>query len=118
LNRCFVVVVLSSWPISWSPIEAPAISAKKSVFFLFFQFFDLAPLALKLGLIGVDLALLVGLLLFLSLQLVADQRAGAKAKGTADSGADARRSHGGANNTAHRRPPEGADSRAFLARGQ
>ena len=76
-----------------------AIGAKESVFFLFFQLFELAPLAIQLGLIGVDLALLIGLLLFLSLQLIADQRAGAKTKSTADSGANARRSHGGANNT-------------------
>jgi hypothetical protein len=101
-----------------APIEAPANGAKESVFLLFFQLFDLASLAIQLGLIGVDLALLVGLLLFLSLHLIADQCAGAKAKSTTDSGANARRSHGGANNTAHRRAPDGSDSRAFLARGQ
>ena len=50
----------------------------ESVLFLFFQHFELAPLAIQLGLIGIDLALLVGLLLFLSLQLIADQCAGAQ----------------------------------------
>jgi hypothetical protein len=47
-----------------------------SVLFLFFQLFELTSLAVKLGLIGADLSLLLGLPLFLTLQLIADQRPG------------------------------------------
>jgi hypothetical protein len=58
------------------------------------------------------------LLVFLSLQLIADQGDRAKAKGTTDGGANARRPHGGANNTAHRCAPDGPDARAFFAGSQ
>jgi hypothetical protein len=41
------------------------------------QFFDISPLALDLGLIGIDLTLLIRLTVFLALQLIADENAGA-----------------------------------------
>jgi hypothetical protein len=86
------------------------------IFVLFFQTLKLPPLAVKLGLVGFDLTLLLYLLVFLALQLIAHQRAGAKTKSPAHSGADAGGADRGTDDASYRCAAQRANTRAFLAR--
>jgi hypothetical protein len=94
-----------------------AINTSESILdLLLFEPFKFPALTVQLRLIAINLALLVGLLDLLALELVADQRAGAQAKGAADRRARARMTHRRANDAAGSGAAQGTDTRALLAR--
>jgi hypothetical protein len=82
------------------------------------ELFKLPALTIELGLIRLDLSLLIGLPDLLTLELIADQGAGAQAKRAADGCAGTRVTHGRSNNAADGSATQRADSCAFFARGQ
>jgi hypothetical protein len=85
---------------------------------LLFQPLDLLTLAFQLGLIFIDLPLLPLLLIFLALELVANQRACTEAKHAADRRPSTRVSNRRADGTTCRGATQGADPCAFLPRRQ
>ena len=74
----------------------------RSILALFSDPFQLAPLAFQFGLIGIDLFLLVGLAVLLSLELISDQGAGAQSQCATDRRASAWVAYRRADNTAER----------------
>jgi hypothetical protein len=84
---------------------------------LFFDPLEISPLPFKLSLVRVDLPLLLGLFLFLSLQLVSDQGAGSQSERAADGGSRAGRAHGRADDASYGGTAQRADSGAFLPGG-
>jgi hypothetical protein len=68
-------------------------------------------------LISVDLLLLLVVRVLLTLQLVTDQSAGAKAKAAADGRAYAGTTNGCPDQATRRRATEGADAGSFFTRG-
>jgi hypothetical protein len=84
---------------------------------LFPEFLEISLLAVKFSLVHVDLPLLFGLFLFLSLHLVADQGAGAEAERAADGRARAWVPDCRADDAADCGTSQGADSRPFLPSG-
>jgi hypothetical protein len=69
-------------------------------------------------LIALNLLLLAVIGVFLTLQLVTDQRSGSKAEPSANCRSGPGMSNGGSNETTRQCPAERADTRAFLARRQ
>src|SRR5512146_1229239 len=82
------------------------------------QIFDVAPLALDILLISVNLLILIGRLILTALQLVADQRAGAETQCRADRRAGRRMAHCRPDDTAGRSASQRADAGAFFPGGQ
>ena len=75
-----------------------------SIFPLFPEPFQFAPLAFQFGLIGIDLSLLVGLTILLSLELISDQGATSQSQSAADRRAGAWMTYRRSDNTADGRP--------------
>jgi hypothetical protein len=75
-------------------------------------------LSIYLPLLLIRLLLLLVFLHFMSLQLVADQRARSQAKQTANRRAGSRVSHGTADDATSGSAPECSDSRSLFARSQ
>ena len=76
---------------------------------------DVLTLAREFGLISIDLLLLLGVDIFMALQLVADQSAGAETKGAADKSAGRGPLDRGANDTSGGCAAEGTDTRALFS---
>ena len=78
------------------------------------QTLDVLTVSLNLGLISVDLLLLLVAGDLMTLQLVADQRTGAKSQRAADEGAGRRMVDCGTDNTAGRSAAKSANARALF----
>jgi hypothetical protein len=76
---------------------------------------EILPVAIDLRLVPIDLLLLLVLRIFMSLQLVADQRTSAQTEGTADKSTGCRMVYRCANNAAGGSAAESADTRALLS---
>jgi hypothetical protein len=87
---------------------------KQLVFALAPQCFHIPALALNLGLVGVDLPLLIRLTVFLALQLVPNQYAGAKSKSPADRRSGTRMPNRRANDPTRASSAERANAGAFF----
>jgi hypothetical protein len=88
-----------------------------SVFTLLFDPVQLLPLAFKLGLISVNLPLLIRLFYLLTLELVANQRAGTETKRAADGSARAGMTDRCSDDTADGCTSKSADTGAFFTGG-
>jgi hypothetical protein len=82
---------------------------------LLLEFVKFPPLALQLGLIGIDLFLLIRLSDVLSLQLIAHQSAGAETESAADRRAGARMPNRGPDDPTGCSAAESADPRTLFA---
>ena len=85
------------------------------LFLLRLQPFDVLAASVDLVLVTLNLLLLAVVGVFLSLQLVADQCAGAESEAAADCRARSRMPHRRADESASRRPAEDADAGAFFS---
>jgi hypothetical protein len=85
---------------------------------LFPELLELPSLTFQVRLIGINLSLLIGLLDFLSLELIADQSAGSESKRAADGSAGTGMPDGRPDNAADRSPTQRANAGALLARRQ
>src|SRR5258705_5075663 len=89
-----------------------------SIFSLTTEFFELSTLAFDFSLVGVDLALLIPLLDFPSLELITHERATAEPERAANRSSRARVPHCCADDAARRGAAQSADARAFLTCAQ
>jgi hypothetical protein len=91
---------------------------RESIFSLLFESFQVASLAFELSLIRVDLPLLIGLPVLLTLKLISDQRAGTQTDRPANGSARTGMANRGADNTSYGCASESADTGAFFAGAQ
>jgi hypothetical protein len=93
-------------------------NSPNSIFSLTTEFFELSTLTIDFSLVGIDLALLIRLLDFPSLELITHERATAEPERAANRSSRAGMPHCCANDTARRRAAQSADPRAFLTCAQ
>jgi hypothetical protein len=80
--------------------------------------FELSSLPFDFSLVGIDLPLLIRLLNLLSLELIADERAGTQPECAADGGACARMAHSSADEASRSRTAQSANTCALFPCGQ